>query len=198
MVTPEEEPLILKQFLRFGETRAIVGRMSPQHLRSSVPHSLAGEDSVSSICCFRGNGPATAGGHSDRSAVCGASPRPLLSSPVLHFVPSTKVGTGLRPRLKQVWFGSSVHGGGSFRRSFPSGPRGSICMGVRTFTTHLHLPPPPVPRQQGRRGGSLVAFVAKASMTKVGWRLPSVLSLLRKADQSGYWSHPNTTRASSL
>lgn len=49
MVTPEEEPLILKQFLRFGETRAIVGRMSPQHLRSSVPHSLAGEDSVSSI-----------------------------------------------------------------------------------------------------------------------------------------------------
>lgn len=188
MVTPEEEPLILTQFLRFGETRAIVGLMSARHLPGSAPDSvvkksagtsdvLPGEDLVASFCRFKGNGPVAEGRHSDKSAVGGASPpRPLLTSPVLHFVPSTKVGTGLRPRLKQVWFGSSIDGGDSFRRSFLSGCWGSICrrrrhIGGWTFTTPLHLPSPPVRRQQGRRGGSLVAFVAKASMTKVRRRV---------------------------
>lgn len=187
MVTPEEEPLVLKQFLCFGETRAIVGLMSAQHLPSSVPDSvvetsggtsdvLTAEDLVASISGFKGNGPDAEGRQSDRTAVGGASPRPLLSSPVLHFAPSAKVGTGLRPRLKQVWFGSSIYGGDSFRRSFLSGRWGSICCRRRrvmvwTFTTHLHLPSPPVPRQQGGRGGSLVAFVAKASMTKVRWQI---------------------------
>lgn len=188
MVTPEEEPLVLKQFLCFGETRAIVGLMSARHLPSSVadsvvetsggtPDVLTGEDLVASTSGFKGKRPVAEGRQSDKSAVGGASPRPLLSSPVLHFAPSAKVGTGLRPRLKQVWFGSSIYGGDSFRRSFLSGRWGSIScrrrrrVGVWTFTTHLHLPSPPGPRQQGGRGGSLVAFVAKASMTKVRWQV---------------------------
>lgn len=92
MVTPEEEPLILKQFLRFGETRAIVQLMTA----SPAPGTFSGATA--------GVTPAAAGGWRPADSGCKANapgaepsaggrgfPPPLLSSSVHHFLPPAQV-----------------------------------------------------------------------------------------------------------
>lgn len=87
MVTPEEEPLILKQFLRFGETRAIVQLMTA----SPAPGTFSGPTA--------GVTPAAAGGWRPADSSCKTNapaggrgfPPPLLSSSVHHFLPPAQV-----------------------------------------------------------------------------------------------------------
>lgn len=99
MVTPEEELLVLKQFLRFGETRAIVDLMSVELLATSAAPAgfstaadvLTRGDPwwVASSCGSRGHGPAAGQPRPGRSA--GAPARPLLPSAVPRSGPALKV-----------------------------------------------------------------------------------------------------------
>lgn len=100
MVTPEEELLILKQFLRFGETRAIVDLMSVERrATSSTPVSFSTSAEIKGgsssswlvVRSSRGHGP-----------VAGAPTRPLLTSPGPSSVPALKVSTC--PPLRQLRF----------------------------------------------------------------------------------------------
>lgn len=98
MVTPEEELLILKQFLRFGETRAIVDLMSGErHAASSAPLSCstsAENKGGSSGLLTRGDSWVVVSSCGSR----GASTRPLLSSPVPSSVPALEVSDCPPPR----------------------------------------------------------------------------------------------------
>lgn len=153
MVTPEEELLILKQFLRFGETRAIVDLMSVERRATSstlVSFSTSAENKggssdvlsrgdswlVVSSCGSRGHGPVAGGPRSERCA--GASTCPLLTSPVPSFVPALKVSNcpALSPtRAQNLRAPSSCplqrsHSSSSSLCSLPSAQKGRVSCDV--------------------------------------------------------------------
>lgn len=117
MVTPEEELLILKQFLRFGETRPLVELMTAQCLAAINPHlspevnstrtfveqsrgtpeAFGSSRGSSVICCYEEKGSVH---HDEPAHHIGCSSFSPLHFPGAKFaclVPSIKVRTSLFP-----------------------------------------------------------------------------------------------------
>lgn len=125
MVTPEEELLILKQFLRFGETRPLVELMTAQCLAAINPHlspevnssqkscqsntrtfveqnrgtpeAFGSSRGSSVICCYEEKGSVH---HDEPAHHIGCSSFSPLTFPGANFaclVPSIKVMTSLFP-----------------------------------------------------------------------------------------------------
>lgn len=78
MVTPEEELLILKQFLRFGETRPLVELMTAQCLAAINPHLTPEVNSSQKSCQSNTRTfvepnhrtPETSGSFKENSVIC--------------------------------------------------------------------------------------------------------------------------------
>lgn len=126
MVTPEEEPLILKQFLRFGETRPIVELMTaavsqhpspelnptPKICQSNAetfvdpdhgpPGTFRNSQRCSLICCYEENG-AVHHNESVHHISCSLFPPLHIPSATLTcLVPPMKVMTSLFPLLNSL------------------------------------------------------------------------------------------------
>lgn len=131
MVTPEEELLILKQFLRFGETRPLVELMTAQCLAAISPHpgpeansshksrqsnagtfveqlkcgtpeTFGASTGSSFICCYEERGSVHHDESTHRIGFPSFSPLRYPGATFSCLVPSIKVMTSLSPPIRLI------------------------------------------------------------------------------------------------